>query len=164
MPHLWKVALCVSALWQLNGCRDNGGVVVVSKLAVGDTFPPLRLQRHDDTEVGEKNDLARTDCRVIVYFEPECPHCERVARKDAKAPGNAIPVMWITDRESAALDEFERRVGLGERLMMAPGARRALRIRAVPAAFVVADGRIRLAFPYSDAVTQELLRPYCASD
>lgn len=158
----WSI---VGVLLACLGCQPTGGrLVTVSDLQVGDTLPTLTVEavRSAASPVGTSPD---SSCRVLVYFEVECPHCKVAAHLDAIQTTPRYPVTWVTNKNDPALQTFMAGIEGPLSVLASPDAKRRLAIRAVPAAFLVSESNeIRLVFPYSGGIPAESLRPYCLAD
>ena len=150
------------------GCAEQRRIVSVSDLGAGMplpiaealAIPPSKVQ----TAAGTAGS-ARQPCRIIVYFEPDCPHCAAAANRDIRASTQGFPVIWITQADSASLSPFRSKLDGPLEIQSVPNARRLLKVRAVPVGFFV-DGsnEIRVIFPHAGGVESRLLRPYCPDD
>lgn len=160
-----RVGVIGLLLMSLNSCQSADQPVIVSDLRVGGKFPVLQMQ--PGSAAGEAGGHILVDslpaaCRVVVYFDPECPHCAVAAERDANVVAPEFPVMWVTESDGPRLRAFQAKFAGRLTISVVPGAKSALKIRAVPVGFLVSrSDTVRVIFPHSGAVPANLLRPYC---
>ncbi len=84
---------------------------------------------------------AEEACSLMVVYDPSCPACARAAHRQAEQATLPLDVVWLAADE-AAREHYATRVHAEARIEVAPEAHDALRVRAVPAAFLVSDGTV----------------------
>ena len=78
---------------------------------------------------------------MVVVFDPTCPACARAAELQSRQGSLPLDVVWVAE-DQVASDQYAERIHSEARITISPEARHALRVRAVPAAFLVADGLV----------------------
>jgi hypothetical protein len=124
---LMNVALLAAGILFLGAAGQSAWtkyLTVVTKeqpaLVVGANLPTIKLKSVlADSLVQSDNIWPRVGCSITLFFNPDCPVCERLApdwrgRDSATLEGRTLPVQWlgINASDSAALS-FYNRHGLG---------------------------------------------------
>ncbi len=135
----------------------------MSSLALGDTMPNLEVMDLRLGKGGTSLLLPDAACQLLIGFDPACPHCENAARRRRESAGTQqVPVTWVAVEHTSEVLAYRENLPERDRLVWAESAFDALRIEAVPAAFLVRKSLIlaRVA-PYSGMEREEELLAHC---
>lgn len=124
---------------------------------LGARFPDATFRPLARATTGERAKAAAVGCRLVVFFDNDCPHCHTAKVVEAGlADSIRLPVVWVTLRDDSASATFER--GLSASSTLRTVDQRALApivLRATPVGFVVApDDRVPLIVPYDGSAAQ----------
>jgi hypothetical protein len=139
--------------------------IEVSELRAGDNSPDLAIDIVTFSADSSRAPARPTaSCHIIVAYEPSCPYSLQAVRSEAARPAAelTLPIMWVTEgpRETG----FELRSIVRSSSFVGYGATvfQALRVRAVPAAFLIgADGRVLRTWRYTGDESHDELRLAC---
>lgn len=129
------------------GSRVVGVLAFITFVHLGarSAAPATLVQVSDlPTPTGLPESLApvvTSGCSLLIVYDPTCPACARAAQLQSEVDELALDIVWLAG-DDAARDHYETRVHAAARIAVVPEAHDALMVRAVPAAFLVAEGTV----------------------
>ena len=168
----WVVLLALGLCFTIGNFlihRDgrSGRIRTISTFPIGEALPHLDLRLVSRAGVAVAGRPLPTGCRVIVTFDPACPHCGTAAERDKLVPDSVrLPVIWVSAFDDSATYDFASHLGEGSVLRYGGGeAFKRLQAHGVPAAFLItADNRVMWTGAYSGGESNHsALRKMCPS-
>ena len=138
-----------------------------SALSAGAALPALSLRPLSASDVSAAASDALplpVGCRVLVVFHPDCPMCHSSAAREKNAPTNpaTLPIVWVSGFDDKKSREFTSLVRPGSLVRYDPGAPKALKITAIPTAFLLSkDDLVLGTWAYTGLEDHQELRQKC---
>jgi len=133
------------------GSRIVGALALVTFLHVGARVAaPATSYRVSALEAGPAPELvseltpaaASSSCQLWVAFDPECPACAKAVQAQ-KLQSEVLPldVVWVGETDQA-VQSYLPRVHPDAHLVASEDFRSEMKVRAVPAAFLISEGEV----------------------
>ena len=140
----------------------SGEAILVSPMVPGDLVPPL----DSGWVVGEETTTpifpSWEECTLVVAVDPACPHCRTaIRRRYGLETESAFPVTWLTKSKEYVFQEMRDSIRPEDRLVVQEEAFMSLKVEAVPAAFLAANGRLLDLWPFRGGDTDTELAQKC---
>jgi len=134
-------------------------------LVAGTRWPDVKLALLSGASGPQMTGPLPTGCRIMVAFSVTCPHCHSAAQQESAVPDSVrLPVVWISETDDARAREFASMLSPTSTIRFGgPKVFKALKLRAVPAAFLVTPGnKVRSITGYAGSETDHrILRSWC---
>ena len=161
-PVLGVLVVLTAVNWMLThsgqGPGPNQIPVRVSALQSGDTVS-LSLRRLVTGEATAELQGTHEDCRLLVAFNPDCPHCRKAAARMQTLPeGMLRKLTWVAENETSALRLRDEGFPSEIQVVWGEDVWPHLHVQAVPAGlWVSSDGVVQKSWPFQGK--DEDLRP-----
>lgn len=153
--------------YQYHRGAEGTDTLIGSSLSAGAALPALSLRPLSASGVPSSEGDALPlplGCRVLVVFHPDCPMCHSSAAREKNAPTSpaTLPIVWVSGFDDKKSREFTSLVRPGSLVRYDPGAPKALKITAIPTAFLLSkDDRVLGTWAYTGLEDHQELRQKC---